>query len=30
MPIATGTEIGRAIAQAMKEEGIEGIVLTAT
>jgi|TARA_B100001964_G_scaffold202620_1_gene231097 glycine reductase len=30
MPIATGTEIGHAIAQAMKEEGIEGIVLTAT
>lgn len=30
MPIATGTEIGRAMANRMKEEGIEGIIITAT
>ncbi len=30
MPIATGTEIGRAIANKMKAEGIEGIIITAT
>jgi glycine reductase len=30
MPIATGTDIGRAIANRMKEEGIEGIIITAT
>jgi glycine reductase len=30
MPIATGTEIGRAMANRMKQEGIEGIIITAT
>lgn len=30
MPIATGTAIGRALAQQMKQEGIEGIIITAT
>lgn len=30
MPIATGTEIARAIASRMKQEGIEGIIITAT
>ncbi len=30
MLIATGTEIGQAMAQEMKDKGIEGIVLTAT
>jgi glycine reductase len=30
MPIATGTEIGRALANRMKEEGIEGMIITAT
>jgi glycine reductase len=30
MPIATGTEIGRAMAHRMKQEGIEGIIITAT
>lgn len=30
MPIATGTEIGRAIANEMKSKGIDGIVITAT
>jgi glycine reductase len=30
MPIATATQVGQAIAQEMKEKGIEGIVITAT
>lgn len=30
MPIATGTDIGRAMANRMKQQGIEGIIITAT
>lgn len=30
MPIATGSEIGHAIANKMKADGIEGIIITAT
>jgi glycine reductase len=30
MPIATGTDIGRAMAEEMKAKGIEGIIITAT